>query len=166
MKRLARTEEFWLGMTSGAINSIGEFSRKALTVCQSEICSSIALYQASYLEQDSCRQPRFLILMAVNKLLIIKHSHLLSNLLLTATSVYYCAVLSPDPVRPGVPLCQEQLSFLRREMLSHLNRSVEGFQPPGKCSVVEKAAVLWREWEGALWLQVTLNDLSELTQES
>lgn len=72
----------------------------------------MALYQACYLEQDSCRQPCFLILRAVNKLLIIKHSHLLSTLLLSATSAY-CAVLSSDPVRPGVLLCQGQLSFLR-----------------------------------------------------
>lgn len=101
-------------MTSGAINS---WMESFLNVCQSEICSLMALYQASYLEQDSCRQLCFLILMAVNKLLIIKHSHLLSNLLLSATAGC-CAVLSSDPVRPGVLLCQEQLSFLRREMLS------------------------------------------------
>lgn len=47
-----------------------------------------------------------------------------------------------------------------------LNRSMEGFRLPGKCSVVAKAAVLCREWEAALSLQVTLNDLSELTQKS
>lgn len=114
--------------------------------CQSEICSSVVLYQASHLEQDYCRQLCFLVLMPMNKLLIIKHSHLLSKLLLSATSVYYCAVLSSDPVRPGVPSCQEQLSFLRGEILSQRtlkwNRSVEGFQLPGKCSVLEKAAVL------------------------
>lgn len=41
-----------------------------------------------------------------------------------------------------------------------------GFRLPGKCSVVERAAVLWSEWGGAPWLQMTLNDLSKVTQKS
>lgn len=69
------------------------------------------------LEQDYCRHQCFLILVTINKLLIIRHSHLLSNLLLSVISMYF-AVLSSDPVKPGVLLCQEQLSFLRRQMLS------------------------------------------------